>query len=286
MKKTWLLILFFVMPFHSSSRDLVKQSSTIPSNNWVLGLAAGKGKIDSVIIGQSDLALSIVPDIRYYGEKFSLDNLSLDYVLVDKAQYSLSVKSYQNLDGLYFPGENRETLSAFVGAVPSIRDPNRVDSMIQGIEEPVFVPAIEHKSLSYMAGLELSYYGDFIANLTYAKDISNVHLGDEIHLNINKTIKFNKHIFDVKLGATYKDAQLANYYYGYREDNFSWYELEYIADETINTFAQLSYSYQFSQQLYLISTIKKEWLGKGITESPLVNNQKINSTFIGAKWIF
>ncbi|WP_440875827.1 MipA/OmpV family protein [Thalassotalea sp. PLHSN55] len=265
---------------------LVDTSLVAPLDEWQLAVSAGYGKIANPVFEQSDVPFYLLPDIRYYSDKFSLENLNLSYNIFENNHLVIELIGQQNLDGLYFPGKNRKVVAAFTGNDSKGRlFPFKAPTVFQP-------PKVQHKSLSYMAGGELRYYGDVMVRVGAVHDISNVHHGFELQASANKMWSFSSWIVELELGAVYKDKHMTNYYYGYQApsdvvvNNFLLQTPSYQASSAINYTAQVGLTYVITPKWYLVNTIKNEWLDASISNSPLIVKNNIRSYFVGIKHIF
>lgn len=248
-------------------------------DQWVLGVSAGFGSISNPLRNSEDIPLYILPDIRYYGGNFSIENLNVSYSLYEHPDVVVELVGQQNLDGLAFPGKNRNVVGSL--GRPSIfsKDPRN-----QEVELPTLL--LKHRSLSYMAGLEFRYYGDIDANMSITHDISNVHHGMEINASLHKTWYLDEIIVETKLGLVYKDADLTRYYYNAEYELHAFQEYNYVASDAVNYHVMFALTYPLQENWYLVSNIKNEWLDSAIHRSPIVTNDEVLTYFFGIKHLF
>ncbi len=228
-------------------------------------------------MGIPQIPLYVIPDIRYYGENISIENLNISYSLYEHPNFVVELVGQQNLDGLAFPGKNRKVVGALVRPSIFSRDPRKLII-------PELLP--EHKSLSYMAGVEFRYYSYIDATISITHDISNVHHGMEINASIHKTWYLNDFILEAKLAAVYKSAELTRYYYNTDYELEIYQALNYIASSAVNYHAMLALTYPLNKNVYLVSNIRNEWLDSTIHRSPIVVNNEVLTYFLGIKSLF
>src|SRR5260370_39879809 len=58
---------------------------------WNVSLALGAGVRTNPLVHGQDLPLVVVPQIRYYGKRFYIDNLDVGFTAVDGEKNSLSL---------------------------------------------------------------------------------------------------------------------------------------------------------------------------------------------------
>ncbi|KGJ90518.1 MipA/OmpV family protein [Thalassotalea sp. ND16A] len=277
-------LLLITLTFASGSslaeeQTLVNDSHYRPVSEWLFGVSVGYGKLINPLNEQDDIPLYFIPDIRYYDERFSIENLDISYNLYQRKNLIVDLVGKQNLDGLYFPGKNRNVVGSLSG-IPGI------GQVEDGDEIEIPVPTPEQRSLSYLAGVELRYYGYLDYQLLATTDISNVHHGEELRAAVHKLLLFDAFIVELEAGLSFKSEQLTQYYYGFEAPIGVFEQNLYRPESALNYHIKLDLSYAYSQDWYLVSTIRNEWLDSSIANSPIVAKDEILSFFIGIKHIF
>lgn len=262
------------------SESNVMDPDIVPVGQWYIGASLGWGAITNPLRGSDDILLYLIPDIRYYGERLSIENLDVSYALYESPDYVLELLGKQNMDGVLFPGKNRKVIAAFGGLPPiSILQPGEVE-----IPLPDLYPV--HKSLSYMVGIGMRSYGWLDSRIAFTRDISNVHGGYQIEISLLKGINWHDIKLDAEIGVTYKSKKLTQYYYNgdYLEEYFQPYN--YRADAAINPYVKFSASYLLAKNFYLLASASNVWLDDTIHHSPIVVDNKLLTYFIGIKKLF
>jgi len=255
---------------------------TIEVNSWHLGASLGYGQIISPLTDGDDISLYLLPDIRYFGEYFSLENTSLGYSLKETVSYSIELVGLLNQDGLFFSDDYRDLIAA---AAPPLEISVHPDPDTAGIEETDIVIYPNKKSLSYMAGIAWRYYGELNINLVLASDITAGHHGKELHANIKKQFNLGSLEIESKVGMSYKDESLVNYYYSVSEEQlpFGSEHLAYQPSSAINWHIQLQLAYPLTEKTWFVSSFRYDNNDSEIFNSPIVAKDSFNSYFFGIK---
>ena len=82
---------FFISPAQAEAVD-----------GWQFSLAAGHGKISTVLSGRRPISGNFIPGVSYYGERFYLENTHLGYSLVENDYGYIDLVGELNDDGMFF----------------------------------------------------------------------------------------------------------------------------------------------------------------------------------------
>ncbi|KGJ90523.1 MipA/OmpV family protein [Thalassotalea sp. ND16A] len=280
----WFIWLAMLSPF-----AVIAAEQSIPEttevNSWHLGVSLGYGEMISPLTDGDDIALYVMPDIRYFGEYFYLENTTLGYSLKETPNYSIDLVGLLNQDGLYFPNDQRDLIAAASPPLQITIAPFPIEE--EEVEQPDIAIYPKKKSLSYMAGVAWRYRGEMDINVVLASDITAGHHGKELHANIKKQFNIGRLEFESKVGMSYKDAALVNYYYGVSEDElpFGFEYLDYRPGAAINWHVQLQLGYPISDHFWLVSSYRYDNNDSEIANSPIVAKDDFQSYFFGFKWV-
>ncbi len=277
------LISSVLITSHSYARDDVNTSQIVPTNEWQLGFTIGYGQLQQPVAKQDDIELFFIPDVRFYGENFSVENLNISYALVEKSNFVFELVGKQNLDGIYFPGDHRDAFAAVAASGTFNRQPlfekNISDNIIAAEK---ILP--RHKSMSYLAGGEMRIYGKFDYFLNALFDVSNVHNGYELNFNIHFQHQFLGLNSDLEVGITHKNDEMSDYYYGVDYAQFE--QNNVTLSSTNNLYLQYTSAYPLSERWFALGVVKQQWLDSQIQNSPIINRSNILSYFIGIKYMY
>ena len=268
---------------YSYADETVNTSQLVESNEWQLGVTLGYGQLEQPVAHSDNIELFIIPDIRYYGENFSVENLDVSYALVQQPNIVVELVSKQNFDGIYFSGDHRDAFASFAASGTFIRQPGSTKKQEQDpAAEENILP--QHKSLSYMAGTEFRRYGKINYFLTTLVDVSNVHNGYELNFNLHYQYKFEKINGNFEVGIIHKSDKMSNYYYGVDYAQFE--KNNYKLGSSNNYYLQYTTAYSLSEHWYALAVVKQQWLDSNIGRSPIITRSNILSYFVGIKYIY
>ena len=274
------VVLVFILAFVSlSSAKATANDNIFNVGKWYLGVSLGGGQMQSPLHEQSDIPLSIVPDIRYYGERITIENLDVSFAIFEKKGFALELIGEQNQDGVYFPGNFRKEYGALIGPFNG-----STLNLSQHQEELLETPG--PRSMSYMSGIELRYYNWINAFVSWTKDISDVHNGESIRIDLQKTFSIGKVFISVNLKTTFKDEKLVHYYYGFDQRDTLILQKYYAGSATTNQMLQANVAYPLTEELAIVAAYSRTWLGDSIKNSPVVTDGQIDSSFFGVKYVF
>jgi outer membrane protein len=276
--RSCLVALLWVLSLSACAEEEARQYAE--THSWVIAASVGIGKLQNPLTEQDDIPLYVLPDIRYYSEKFSIENLGLSYAILEKKGIVIELLGEQNFDGLYFPGEHRTGYSALAGAHPAKPWDLLATSPVK--PEPL---APSHRSMSYLAGIEVRKYGWLDTFFSVQKDVSNVHQGYEAKLRLIKPFRLGKWQMSSEASAIYKSGKLANYYYGISEKDTFNTALYYQAAATVNYYLAFNLAYSITERLAMVASVQQLFIKGDIAKSPVVSNESPFGFFLGVKYV-
>src|SRR5690606_15364980 len=118
-------------------------------------------------------------------------------------RFTLNAIGRFNSDRVFFSKTDTEYVSifSFAGTMPA---------------ETIEVP---DRDYAFEAGLELLSDGDWgFLQAAVHHDISNTHDGYEVYFNYGRSFRRQRWFFEPSLGASYKSADMNDYYWGVRPE--------------------------------------------------------------------
>ncbi len=112
------------------------------------------------------------------------------------------------------------------------------------------------------------------------------HEGQEFRVTYVKPFKFEKSKISPSLGFALLSNNLANYYYGVRDDEARPGRPAYDPGASVNWFVGLDANYQLNDNWTLITSITYYWLDSNIRNSPIVDKDYTISILAGAMYRF
>lgn len=121
----------------------------------------------------------------------------------------------------------------------------------------------------------------------YYSDISGTTDGESAMVSISHPIRMGARVRLVpSVGAEWFDANVVSYYYGVRADEATATRPAYEGRATVNVRAGLSAGYALTRNWSLLGGVSYTHLGAGITDSPIVINDRVAALYLGAGWRF
>lgn len=247
-----------------------------PVSQWELSLAVGRGQMQSPLSDGGDIQLGVLPSIKYYGERFYLENTSLGFSLYESPRLAVDLAGRLNTDGLFFPGSGSNYLIQGMAAMGKLLDVN--ENPWGELEPP-------RRRLSYLGGFALRWLGPVNISLGAYRDVTGVHGGDEIPLAVGKQLRIGNFEAGLELGATYQSNALVDYYYG--ADMQSWEPAPlsiYRAGAALNQHVKLEGRFGVTDKISVVAAGRLEHLDDKIAQSPFVVRSEIHSFFVGLQY--
>jgi outer membrane protein len=130
--------------------------------------------------------------------------------------------------------------------------------------------------------------GDITADVS--ADVLNEHKGYELRLfysyDFRNVLESPALTVTPNIGLAYRDSQLNDYYYGVRASEVIAGRPEYNAGDSTGLMAGMRVNYKINEKLSLMSMISFEWLGDEIRNSPIVDEDYIESFLLGIMYTF
>lgn len=289
------LLLLASSTLYSADKEVSEQAdceSCTDTHKWNIGVALGAGVITNPLATEGDIYFPLVPRISYYGDDFFIDNLTLGYTAYKSSNLRLYITGKLNSDFYYFEGAN-DTVKAFAyfSQVTGIRRTDGQDPLLNFGDYQ-----LRERKASYLLGPEMVWQIDETKSLKLdvRKDITRIHYGEEASIEFKYASYIEDWYFEQRIGATWKSAEVNNYYYGILFDetptelptgetmpNRFRQNLTYTAKESVTPYLALNVSTPVSENWTFLTSFKIEYLDDTITSSPLVNKDYSISTFVG-----
>jgi len=146
---------------------------------------------------------------------------------------------------------------------------------------------MHNRNMTVDVGGEFSVTGDW-GNL-YARiltDAMGQHDGQEFRVTYAKPFKFEKSKISPSVGVALLSSNLADYYYGVRDNEARPGRPAYNPGASVNWFVGLDAHYQLNDDWTLLTSITYYWLDSDIRNSPIVNKDYTMSIIAGAMYRF
>lgn len=245
---------------------------------WNFSLATGYGRMNNPLKAANDVHAYLLPNVRYYGERFYADNFSLGYSLLETPDLLIDLEGHINDDGLLFKINGLQHF--FVTDLFNYK-PKSVT-----IKPNINYQDIE-RNISYLAGLSVSFPTEYgIVNLGHYRDASGVHHGSESQIRYRHEGLLGPVKWGLELGMTYKDQDLVNYYYHLSKSELATYRISQSTSGTQNYHAKVVLNMPINDQWFYVTSLEQTWLGSGITRSLLIDAHSYSVFFAGVGYAF
>ncbi|MDU0114489.1 MipA/OmpV family protein [Psychrosphaera aquimarina] len=309
MAKVLLLIITFTFGICYSvyADNEVNDTENLKIDQFNISLSFGIGQRDQFVVGQDDLKLYLAPSISYYSTHLFFDNGTLGYTFSEQAQWAVSVITELNPYAKYFNHNHiSNSFLEFSEAVPSpdyegVLDSASGDQVITPsdneyliLTKKVTTELMRKKRISLDGGIQLNYFLGSNQRIDFSllHDISDLHNGYRFDLNWNMGFQFalyGQQPWRAKLGLglDYLDANSANYYFGFSDENLETSYIEpYHPGHIMIPAITLNLSRKITKHLSLMLYFKHQNLNAQISKSPVITSDQINTSFIGLTYVF
>lgn len=264
---------------------------------WEFSLGIGAGVRTNPVEDASDIPLFLLPEISYSGERFFIQNLDLGVYLWESESQQLNLLATPGYDDVFF---HRWSPSNF------FLDSNRMMSSGALKEESEAQPVIEtednefinpsftdvserdlrDRHMAGLAGIEYNLSVESLElQLQYLSDFTGVHEGQEARASLAKHWVNGRHHLVGSLGAVWQSSKVVNYYYGLTPAEAD-ERGPYTTDAAVSGLVRVDWNYQLTQRWDLRLLASYRQLPDEISASPLINDNKVITVFIGGVYHF
>ena len=263
---------------------------------WEFSLGIGAGVRTNPVEDAKDIPLFLIPEISYSGERFFVQNLDLGVFLWESDTQQLNLLATPGYDDVYFhrwsPNNFFLDSSRMMtsGLVASEEDLPVIDTGDKELVEPSFTSPSERDLRDrHMAGLAGLEYNLSIHSLDlqvqYLSDFTGVHHGEEARVSLANHWVTGRHHLIGSVGAVWQSSEVINYYYGVTSAEAD-ARGTYTTDAAISGLVRLDWNYQLTQDWDLRLFASYRQLPDEISASPLINDNKVITVFIGGVYHF
>ncbi|MDY6982555.1 MAG: MipA/OmpV family protein [Pseudomonadota bacterium] len=289
--------------------------------SWNLAIALGHGERSNPLINGDTIDIEAVIDFSWYGERFFFDNGDFGFMLHEARNYSFNLVAtfnnernfYRYLTGRTFGLDSIGESFRLANSGPSFAPSSPEDGEFGGASTPFPIEHDPEKDfLEYMGlpadtstsfvnqnaeladrdfalngGIEFLYispWGDVQAQLL--SDVSGTHDGQEAWLSWSHPWYTRSNEFTLTFGAEWKSSDLVSYYYGVRPGESFPGRPMYTGGSGTNGFIRFAARHAFSERWHLVGMVEREFLSSAISNSPIVDETKVDTFFAGLYFNF
>jgi MipA family protein len=240
---------------------------------WNFSVALGAGAMTNPLVGGKAIPLVVVPQFSYYGKRFFIDDLDLGFTLGETDGSTFNLVATPGYDRVFFYRSDLQNI--FVKGFDGYAIPVRADAATPGAVQ--IPPRPRH--VTYLAGPEWTgKYGGITGQFDVLHEITGQNHGNEVRAAVGVPLLERKGSLTANIGITWKSSAIVNYYYGATTI--------YRAGSALDPFFKLGYTLPLAGRWRFYAFAEYERLASAITDSPLVAERYVATSFIGAIYTF
>lgn len=284
MKSVAWLSLFCLLGSGSALACAADEESCVASNQFQLSVALGGGQRSNPLYDGESFPMVLLPDFSYYTDSWFVDNGTFGYSLQQSDTFAASLVMRLNAEKGYFQ-------RWFAGNVLSTNTsgsllPPEVETGEQKSVRTVSVNDVRKRPTAVDAGVQLNWFGEqWQGRMNFWQDISSSYDGQSASLTVARAWPLAGGTVD--LGATlfWKSAKLIDTYYGMGDDEL-YYLQRYQGRDSWQPQLRLSWQKPLTERWSVLTFYQYLHLDSAMTDSPLVQDDSVQTWFIGMSYRF
>jgi outer membrane protein len=249
-----------------------EETEEVTESRWRLGAAVGYGVRSNPLVQSDDIPIYVDLDIAWFGDHWFFDNGDLGLTVTDNDAMTASLVARVNSDRVFFGNTERRFVTFDLGGMP----------LDQAVEFKV-----PDRDYAIELGVEILTDGPWGAvQLSAFHDVSATHEGFELHADYSYGWRDQRLYIEPSIGASYKSADLNNYYWGVTEDEAGVVVAPYEAGAGLNWHVRLMVGYQLSRHWGLSLVTEYERINDEAAASPIVAERNVLGYFAGVAYRF
>ena len=286
LKYLYLFLLCLSSPLYAQCSG--ESDECVAIDQWQFSLASGVGVITNPLHGGKNIPLVLIPNVSYYGENFFIENSVIGYSFHENNRFSFSLISQVNRENAFFSRWHpSNVLIADMSVGLDVISPSEGQT-----ENPkVSLDEIEDRKWAVDGGLQLNWFTtkntDIKAQVLH--DLNGVYHGFNAQVEINHFLHFQhleKAIVKLTVGGNWQSSEQVNYYYGINEtDNPSGSAL-YQGSSSFSPYLKIFGYYHLTKNWAIRLNLSREYLSNSLTNSPLVEDDVVDTFFAGVSYVF
>lgn len=225
------------------------------AGTWQAGLLAENSQAPFI---DNKKETNHLPMVNYIGERFSF--------IAGKLSYAL------NTGGAYLTAQTRQ--QQFYTSSLDLND----EPDFQGMQE-------RDSAFELGAGYEHEEtWGKII--LEGLIDVTHTHQGYELNAKYSYPQQVGRWLIEPSIGLQLQSHNLVDYYHGVRISEALADRTAYRGEQAINSLFNIMTGYSINAQFLLIAGLEQLTLDTGITDSPIVSEDKVRKIYVGLIYTF
>ncbi|MDR7088875.1 MipA/OmpV family protein [Cellvibrio fibrivorans] len=265
---------------------------------WELSLGVGAGIRTNPLEATPDIPLFLIPEVNYNGERFFIQNLDFGFILWESETQQLNLLATPSYDQVYFhrwsPSNFFIDSNGFATTGKGSTDDEDLPVIDTGGDKELIAPGfkdvqtrqLRNRRMAGLGGIEYSVTTTLVdLQLQYVTDFTGVHDGDEVRVALAKYWSTGRHQISASVGAIWQSSEVINYYYGVTGPEAD-LRGTYSTDAVLTPVARVEWNYQMTERWDLRFLANYRQLPDEISASPLINDNKVITVFIGGVYHF
>jgi outer membrane protein len=277
------------------------EADCVEVGKWDIRLGIGAGVRTNPVEDGDDIPLVLVPQVNYNGERFFIQNLDVGVIVWENETQQLNLLMTPSYDQVFFDRWNPANFFTDSNALVS----TGVDKNGNGDNFSPDNPTIEggtdvvnpgfkdvdtrdlrNRRTAGLAGIEYQFSLESIDfQFQYLSEFTGLHHGDEVRLSIAKHWLSGRHHWVGSVGAVWQSSDTLNYYYGVTPPEADT-RGTYMADAAVSAIVRLDWNYELTERWDLRLLASYRQLPNEISASPLINDNKVITVFVGGVYHF
>lgn len=241
-------------------------------SRWRLGAALGYGVRSNPLVQSDDIPIFVDLDIAWFGDRWFFDNGDLGLTFADNDTLTASLVARVNSDRVFFGNTDTRFVAFDLAGAP-----------LAGAVEFT----VPDRDYAVELGIELLSDGRWGAlQLSAFHDVSDTHEGFELYANYSYGWRKQRLYIEPSVGASFKSAELNNYYWGVTVEEADIVVAPYEAKAGLNWQTRLTVGYQLSRNWGLSLVAEYERMNSDAAASPIVKEENVLGYFAGLTYRF
>ena len=249
-----------------------EETEEVTESRWRLGAALGYGVRSNPLVQSDDIPIIVDLDIAWFGDHWFFDNGDLGLTVAENNAITASLVARVNSDRVFFGKSDTRFVVFDLDGMP----------LAEAVEFK-----LPDRDYAVELGVEMLTDGSWGAlQFSAFHDISGTHEGFELYANYSYGWRDRRLYIEPSIGASYKSADLNNYYYGVTDDEAGIVVAPYDAEAGLNWHARLMLGYQLSRYWALSLVAEYERINDEAAASPVVKERDVLGYFAGVAYRF
>ncbi|MBQ0774002.1 MAG: MipA/OmpV family protein [Gammaproteobacteria bacterium] len=146
---------------------------------------------------------------------------------------------------------------------------------------------IDETNDTWFAGLNYRVHlGEYHVVASALKDVGGESAGTEITMTVNRPYRFGRFALVPSAGLIWQDKKLVEHFYGVDQQEAQLGRPVYGDQSSLNYQVSATALWQVHRNWQVLAAFKAEQLGGGIADSPIIEDDQINSALLGFVYRF